>query len=43
MRPRKIVHAVDPDALVVGMDDTEQKFRIWPPDEGVSTGDPGAR
>jgi hypothetical protein len=34
MRPRKIVYAVDPDALVVGMDEAERRFRIWPEGEG---------
>jgi hypothetical protein len=30
------VHAGYPDALVARMDEAEQKYRVWPDQQGVS-------
>jgi hypothetical protein len=42
MRPRAIVHAGYPDALLPRMDEAEQKFRVWPDGQGVREHDTDA-
>jgi len=34
MTRRLLVHAAYPDALIARMDEVEQRFRIWPEQEG---------
>jgi hypothetical protein len=43
MRPRMIVHAAYPDALVARMDETEQRFRVRIDQEGVTGNDSSTR
>jgi hypothetical protein len=44
MRPRMLVWAGYPDALVARMDEAERRFRVWPEkDKGVNDSDPAGK
>jgi hypothetical protein len=43
MRPRMVVWASYPDALVPRLDDAERRFRVRPDQQGVSGDDAGGR